>query len=79
MSEKQAKKDRKEPKVLIEYNIKLLDNGDVVLNGPVENVMAFMDATNRAGRMVLDNAIKNMKKVQSKIVVPEFNASGLKL
>lgn len=80
MSEKKAKKERKEPKVLIEFTIKVLDNGDIALSGPVDNIMGFMDATNRAGRMVLDHALKNMQKAaQSKIIVPKFNTSGIKL
>ncbi len=86
MNEKQAKKKRKldktEPLVLMEFTIKIMDNGDVAVNGPVDKYMAFLDATNRAQRMVLDHAFKLMEQQmapKSNILVPNLDTSKLKL
>lgn len=80
MSEKQAKKKRKEQdEVLAEYGIRIMRNGDVAVSGPIDNLMGFFDATNRAQRVVLDQTIKNMRNMQSNIIVPKLDMSKIKL
>ena len=72
MSEKQAKKERQEErKVIAEFGIRILENGNVEVSGPIGNFFAFRDAMNRAERVVLNQILSQMKeKTDNRIIVP---------
>ncbi len=72
MSEKQAKKERQANReIMAEFTIKILENGNVEVSGPIGNFLAFRDAMNRAERVVLNQIISQMKeKTDNRIIVP---------
>ncbi len=72
MSEKKAKKARQQ-KIVAKFVITCLADGNVEIEGPLDNFAAFRDAMNRAERAVLDRMIQKIQG-QSKIIIPEFKA-----
>ncbi len=81
MSEKQAKLERQEArKVVVEYKIEVLSDGNVSISGDLDNFLLFRDVMNKAERAVLERIAAGIKnRVNNRIVVPNLGIKGLKI
>jgi len=69
MSEKTAKLIRKETPVMVaRITIDLLNNGQVTVNGPLNDVHLFRDMMNKGDRA----AIEYQAREASRIVIPDL-------
>lgn len=81
MSEKQAKAERQEARrVIAEYRIEVLADGNVAISGELDNFLLFRDAMNKAERAVLERLAAGLKnRMNNRIVVPSLDVKGLKI
>lgn len=77
MSEKQAKKKRRE-QIFAKYEITVFANNEIEISGPIDNFPLYRDVMNRVERIVLDRLRENLQN-RSNILVPKLNTSKLKL
>uniref|UniRef100_A0A6M3K7R7 Uncharacterized protein n=1 Tax=viral metagenome TaxID=1070528 RepID=A0A6M3K7R7_9ZZZZ len=62
MSGKKAKEQRKEPKVMVDIRIQVLDTGEIMINGPKLEI--FLEVITQARRIMIENDAQKQKVVE---------------
>ena len=62
MSGKKAKEQRKEPKVMVDIRIQVLDTGEIKINGPKLEI--FLEVITQARRIMIENDAQKQKVVE---------------
>ena len=62
MSGKKAKEERKEPKVMVDIRIQVLDTGEILINGPKLDI--FLEVIKQARRIMIENEAQKQKVVE---------------
>jgi len=62
MNGKKAKEERKEPKVMVDIRIQVLDTGEIMINGPKLEI--FLEVITQARRIMIENEAQKQKVVE---------------
>jgi len=62
MNGKKAKEQRKEPKVMVDIRIQVLDTGEIMINGPKLEI--FLEVITQARRIMIENDAQKQKVVE---------------